>query len=297
MRKLYQLFLISVLSWSPAFAQAGGDYLLCNGCTVPAMKSAAESHGAGQHLVIDVTGRKGRIVTVGCGPLQSRSGDPKEEVDQSSTTTSQWSCFAEDATWTAEDQSALDLIVDAIKPDGSISKEMTVQKPNDSIYDFASNPDASFLSVRQTLWGNILTYSPGSTGWMTFTTWGTNFFGLASNAEILVTIIFSDGKIQAKIDMSWAAQNFSEPSLAHVQILYDTAIDNDGNPIPNLSMPSQINPPGVTFHFYGGSPSEQWQQLMNNLGYGFASQASGSLWRCGCGEAAGGQSCSCRRVY
>lgn len=294
------------MATSPVQGQSG-QFLTCNGCSIPAMRSAAVGQGAGEHLVIDVTGRKGLIVSVSCGPYIDRPDLPPTDRDSAksagSTTDSSHICWINATRWSSDDQLAFDLIIDGMTSSGSWAKALTVNKPSTSIYDLAANPDASFMPIRNTLWSNVYTYGPGGAAWGTLISWGANFFGLASDAKLVITIQFKDGSIMAEIDMSWAAQNFDGPSLAHVTIRYDTAIDADGNPVPNLSMPAQINPPGVQFNFWrSGAEPPEWRDLMTNLGYGFGSQATGgsvagTMWRCGVASGHGTAGYSCERVH
>lgn len=286
MKRFYLAALIGLgLSATPAQA-AVGHFIMCNGCSLPMMRTMAANYGEGEHLVIDVFGRKGRRALVACGSYRPSEGKPEDTKADLTKAPEQTefvqSCRTFELSWTPADQAAFDFIIDGMNNYGAWSKELTIDYPY-SIYDLAPNREANFGPIVDSLWGRLYTYQPGSSVWGTLVQWGANFLGMASDANLRVTIQFPDGYVHADIDMSWIEQGFDGPSTSHVEILYESARDSDNNFVPGLSMPAQINPPGVQFNFFGaGGAPDGWREMMSNAGYGFGSSASGGrIWRCG----------------
>lgn len=272
-----------------------GHYIVCNGCSIPAMRNAATNMGAGEHLVIDAYGKKGQIVIVDCGAhidgVEGPSlGADRENSKAEGNLDSGYICWVQGVRWTTDDQAALDFIKDELKSDGTFSKSATVNS-NQSIYAIAVDPVYNLNPIRQSLWSNVLTSNPGWTVWSALSSWGMGFFGFGPGSNVQVIIVFPDGTMEATIDMSWINNGppvLNEPPLNMVQLHTDTAIDSAGNLVPNLSGPPEMN--SVTFYFGStdGAPAG-WIGLMEGLGYSFPTNPGpGTSWICGSTSVAGG---------
>lgn len=266
-----------------------GMYVLCNGCSAMAMRNTAKGIGAGEHLVMDATGKHARIITVACGPYidASNSGFSKSNENADGSVPSRNAgevCWIEGDRWDPVDQATLDFIKDGLESDGSFAKDVEVSSST-SIYHVAMAPEYHLAPIRDSLWQNLLTYSPGGMTWNSVTSWGLSYYGFGDSSVIKVTIIFPDGSMEATIEMDWINSRFpilSEPRLSSIQLHLDTARDRDGNVVPNLSGPAEwFGNVQFTFLQSGSAPSE-WNSLMSALGYEMSSSSGpGTAWICG----------------
>ena len=268
--------LLALASTTPVVA---GQFFTCNGCNLNSMRTAAAAYGAGEHLVINVSGQTGIIVMVSCGgPLdqpeddngRKGSRDPKLLFNGCST----------DVRWSPDDQLALDYLLDGMQLDGSWAKDVTVTR-SESIYDVAVNPGLSLPGIADSIASNALTYSPAGTSWGALVSWAQAWSNISSNGEIRVIIQFPDGSMDARIGMSWIGQT-TAPRPGDITIIVTSARDANGNPVPNLTNPDG-NLNNGTFAFFGMDiPPPEWTTLVETLGYTvtFNSGFNTSVWTC-----------------
>lgn len=273
---------------APSYA-SGGEFFTCNGCTLPMMRTAAATHGAGEHLAIDVPGRKGRRALVVCRSfLVTEDGKPEEATEDSnaarSTASYGQSCQTAELMWDPADQEALDFIIDGMAPSGRWAKELEVHH-SDSIYDVALNPAQIVHSIRSSVWHNV--FQPHHAAVAALLTWDKKFPDVAKSLQVL--IVFPDGDMEAIIDLDTIADNPPDPPLHAVQMQVDTARDADGNLVPILSLPAaELGNARFSF-FESGDAPVGWRALLENLDVEVGA-GSGPMWDCS--TIAGVQRCS-----
>lgn len=273
------LITITALCFAPLEHTKAGQFFTCNGCSLNSMRMAAAARGVGEHLVINVTGRSGIIVTVSCGgpldrPEEGKGESTKEPIGET------FNGCGTDVRWSTEDQLALDFLLDGMRLDGTWAKDVTMPW-HESIYDVAQNPGVSIPGIADALSHNVLTYTPGAMSWGGLVSWVQSWSNVASNGEIRVIIQFPDGTMHARISMSWLGHSI-QPGLGDITILVTTARDADGNIVPNLTNPDG-NLHNATFTFFGRDvPPTEWVILVERLGFTVVldSGLGTSVWRC-----------------
>lgn len=252
----------------------------CNNCNTSQFDNLAVSLGYGSHLIVDVPGRTGKIMQVQCTDVQPQSIGGSEGARVALNRS--MGCYVSNQVWSSEDQALLEYLAPGMRPDGSFAKSVTITR-DASIYDQTTD---SLNIYRSSIYANILSQSPGAYLLNQLRNWGSEASGVASNSTITVIVRFSDGSIEATIDMGWVGLSL-EPPLSAVTVHLDTARDEFNNLVPGLS---QANMEGATFVFGGGAVPVGWESAVGRQGYSTTPGGIGSQWVCGTVELTDGSS-------